>query len=109
MRKGSGKARAIDKEDLPMYALKRLEGPMVPPTETSAVVEDIGEFERQRAVEIVEAYRISTSQNKALCLHTNAIVSKALASGQSEQYVLEVLHKTFQQMQAEKSSAIPVL
>ena len=111
LRKLSGKTRASPKDDLPIYALKRLEGPMLPATETPAAVEDITEFERQSAVEIVQAYRSATSQNKAPCPHTTVIVSQALASGhsryignsgQSEQYVLELLG-------GEAGSAIPVL
>ena len=55
VRKGSGKARATDKEDLPIYSLQQLHGPMVPRTETPAVVQDIGEAEGQRALDIVKA------------------------------------------------------
>ena len=84
LRKLSGKTRATPKDDLPIYALKRLEGPMLPATETPAAVEDITKFERQSAVQIVQAYRSATSQNSA-------------TSENREQYVLELL------------SAIPVL
>ena len=81
------KTRETPKDDLPIYALKRLEGPMLPATETPAAVEDpITEFERQSAVDIIQAYRSATSQNSS-------------TSENREQYVLELL----------SGSAIPVL
>ena len=102
VRKASAKPRATDKEDLPICSLQRSEGPMVPRTETPALVEDIGNAENMRALDIVAAYRIATSQDTKVGLHTKAMVSKSLASGHSEQLVLEIMNKTFEKMQVQK-------
>ena len=52
---------------------------------------------------------LATSQPTVVGAHTKAVISKALASGHSQQFVLEIMNKTYEEMQGAKSSAIPVL
>ena len=84
-----------------------MEGLLVPWTETPALVEPIDEAEIQRAIEIVQAHRMATSQLAVVGPHTKAVIIEALVNGHSQHFILETFNKTYEEMQGAKSSAIP--